>query len=132
MEIANVFSLYFKHETKMFNGIGVFKAWEKSKEDSEVHDLVKYLVFWVAGTKVIFLSLIVVILILGDPLTQYISVLVLIISISTFYFRLFPLARKMDIENQLDPKGYSKVLGIMIACMMFALFLGFLVTFFTQ
>jgi hypothetical protein len=116
----------------MFNGIGVFKAWEKSKEDSEVHDLVKYLVFWVAGTKVIFLSLIVVILILGDPLIQYVSVLVLVMSISTFYFKLFPIARKMDIENQLDPKGYSRVLGIMIACMMFALFLGFLVTFLTQ
>ena len=48
MEIANVLSLYFKPESKMFNGIGVFKAWEKSKEDPEVHDLVRYLVFWVA------------------------------------------------------------------------------------
>jgi len=132
MEIANVLSLYFKQETKMFNGIGVFKAWEKSKADPEVHDLVKYLVFWVAGTKVIFISLLVVILIIGNPLTQYVAIIALIMSISTFYFKLFPLARKMDRENQLDPKGYSKVLGIMIVCMMIALFIGFLVTFLTQ
>ena len=44
MESANVISLYFLPGSKFANGIGVFKAWEKSKQDPEVHELVKYLV----------------------------------------------------------------------------------------
>ena len=128
MELANVLSLYFNHDTKMFNGIGVFKAYEKSKEDPEVHDLVKYLIFWVAGTKLIFISLIVVIIIFADPITQGYAALALIISISTFYYKLFPLVRRMDKADQIDPKGYSKVLGIMILCMMAVIFIGFLIT----
>ena len=54
-ELMNVFVLYFKPESKKANGVGVFKAWEKSKNDPEVHEFVKYLVNWVAGTKIIFL-----------------------------------------------------------------------------
>jgi len=129
MEILNVITLYFKPGSKKSNAVGVFKAWEKSKNDSEIHDFVRYLVFWVAGTKIIFILLIIVIIIFGDPLTQSISIIALIISIATFYWKLFPLIRKMDKENQIEPKGYSIVLGIMIATMIIALFIAFLIHF---
>ncbi|MHA1618451.1 MAG: hypothetical protein ACTSVZ_04155 [Promethearchaeota archaeon] len=114
MEITNVGALYFFPETKYFNGIGVFNAWEKSKQDPEVHKLVRYLVNWVAGTKLIFIALLIVILLTADTTTQWFASLAMAISIATFFWKLFPLIRTMDKENQIDPKNYSKTLGIMI------------------
>ena len=57
LEIANVAALYFRPGTAKFNAVGVFRAWEASKEHPEIHDLVRYLVYWVAGTKLIFILL---------------------------------------------------------------------------
>jgi L-asparagine transporter-like permease len=111
----NVFILYFFPESKKGNGMGVFNAWEQSKSNPQVHQLLKYLVNWVAGTKVIFLALITVILITGSYMTQLLAVIVMIPSILTFYWRLFPLIRSMDQENQINPAGYSKTLAYMIA-----------------
>ena len=48
------------------NSVGVSKAWDKSKQDPEVHDVVRYLLDWVAGTRLIFLALLVVILLTAD------------------------------------------------------------------
>jgi hypothetical protein len=68
LESTNVVALYFFPGAKYANSVGVFRAWERSKQDPEVHDLVKHLVNWVAGTKLIFLALLVVILLLtGAP-----------------------------------------------------------------
>ena len=114
LEILNVLILYFAPESKKGNGLGIFKAYEKSKEIPEVHTLIKYLVSWVAGTKLIFIALLVLILIKGDVSLQRLSLLALVLTISTFYWKLFPLIKKMDSNNQLDPKGYSKTLVIMI------------------
>ena len=131
MEFLNVLTLYFKPGAKASaNGVGVFNAWEKSKNDPEIHDFVKYLVYWVAGTKIIFILLIIVIIIFADPITQRISIIALIIAIATFYWKLFPLIRKLDKENNITPKGYSKVLGIMIAMIMIALLIGVILEFF--
>ena len=55
LEATNVVALYFFPGSKYANSVGVFKAWEKSKQEPEIHDFVKYLVNWVAGTKLIFL-----------------------------------------------------------------------------
>jgi len=129
MEFLNVITLYFKPGSKISNAVGIFNAWEKSKSEPEIHDFVRYLVYWVAGSKIIFISLTIVIIIFGDPFTQTISILALIISIATFYFKLFPLIRKMDKKDQIEPKRYSTVLGVMIATMMIALFIGFLIEF---
>ena len=115
LELMNVGMLYFKPGSKLGNGIGVFNAWEKSKENEEIHELVKYLVYWVAGTKLIFITLLIVIIITGTWITQLLSVIVLILSILTFFWRLYPIMRKMDKKDQINPKGYSKTLGIMIA-----------------
>lgn len=114
LETANILALYFFPDTKYANAIGVFKAWEKSKNNPEVHDLVKYLVNWVAGTKLIFVLLLIVILIWADDRTLIFAGVSLVISIATFFWRLFPLVRKMDRGGQIEPKNYSLTLGWMI------------------
>lgn len=114
LETSNVFMLYFMPQTRKGNGLGVFDAYEKSKENPEVHALVKYLINWIAGTKLIFIALLIVILFTGNPQTIFFSVLALILSILTFFWRLYPAIKSMDAANQITPKGYSKTLGYMI------------------
>jgi hypothetical protein len=114
LEFSNVIVLYFVPEFKYANGIGIFKAWEKSKQDPEVHDFIKYLVNWVAGTKLIFILLLIVVLIVADEQTLIYSGVALVISITSFFWRLFPMVRKMDKEAMIQPMGYSLILGIMI------------------
>jgi hypothetical protein len=115
LEATNVVALYFFPGTKYANSVGIFKAWEKSKQDPEMHDFVKYLVNWVAGTKLIFLLLLVVILFTADAQGLFYTGVALVISISSFFWRLFPLIRKMDQDDQIDPKNYSAILGLMIS-----------------
>ena len=114
MEAANVAALYFFPGSKYANSVGVFKAWEKSKADPEVHNFVKYLVNWVAGTKLIFVLLLIVILFTAEDQTLVFISIALILSIASFFWRLFPLIRRMDRDEQIDPKNYSTVLGWMI------------------
>lgn len=116
LETLNVLMLYFTPGTKRGNGLGVFNAYEKSKSNPEIHDLIKYLINWVAGTKIIFISLLIVIICIGSDTIKTYSLIVLILSVLTFYWRLYPLIRKMDNDGQITPKGYSKTLAIMIAC----------------
>ena len=119
-------TLYFFPGSKYANGVGVFKAWEKSKNDPEIHDFVKYLVNWVAGTKLIFILLLIVILYTAGDQSLIFTGIALVVSITSFFWRLFPLIRKMDRNDQIDPKNYSAVLGWMIL----ALILVFLVAVF--
>ena len=114
LELANVTALYFAPGSKMANAVGIFKAWEKSKEYPEIHDFIKYLVNWVAGAKLIFLLLLAVIVVYADVNTQRMSLIALAIATASFYWRLFPLIKKMDKKGEIDPKNYSVVLGIMI------------------
>jgi len=115
--------LYFMPESKMGNGVGVFNAWEASKQDDNVHELVKYLVYWVAGVKLIFIMMGIVVIVWGSFLVQLLTVVALIISIASFFWRLFPMIRRLDKKEQITPKGYSKTLMLMIA----AFIVGFLV-----
>ncbi len=128
LELSNVVALYSKPDFKYANAVGMFKAWSKSKEDPEIHDFVKYLVNWVAGTKLIFILLLSVILIFADEKTQSFALLALVLSILTFYWKLYPLIKKMDKNNQIDPKNYSKTLAWMIFSFVFALTLAFIVS----
>lgn len=120
LESTNVLALYFFPDSKYANAVGIFKAWEKSKADPEVHDFVKYLVNWVAGTKLIFMLLLIVILLVADDRTLLFAAGGLAISISSFFWRLFPLIRKMDHDGQIEPRNYSKTLGWMIAAFVLA------------
>lgn len=115
LEISNVIILYFKPDSKLGNGVAVFNAWEKSKQDEQIHDFIKYLVYWVAGTKLIFIMLLIVILLTGSVMTKLLSVIALILSILSFYWKMYPIIKQLDNRNEIIPKGYSKTLGIMIA-----------------
>ena len=114
VELLNVLLLYLSPGTRRGNGLGVFNAYEKSKQDPEVHALVTYLINWVAGTKLIFIVLLIGIVITGNLETKFFSVIALIFSILTFFSRLYPTIRKMDKAGQITPSGYSRTLGIMI------------------
>ena len=114
MELSNVIILYFKPEFKYGNGISVFKFYEESKKDEASHLFVKYMTNWVAGTKLIFILLLAVILFLGDEQLKIYAVIVMIISISTYYFRLRPIINKLDSFGKIKPVGYSKNLTRMI------------------
>ena len=121
LEAINIVTLYFFPGSKYANGVGVFKAWEGSKQYPDIHNFVKYLVNWVAGTKLIFIFLLIVILFSGDENTLLLTAVALIASILSFYWRLFPLIHKMDRDEQIEPKNYSTALGLMI--------LGFIIVF---
>lgn len=122
LETTNVFALYFAPGSKRANAVGVFSAWEKSKQYPDIHDFIKYLVNWVAGTKLIFLLLLGVIVLYGNLEIQKLSLLALCLATLSFFWRLFPLIRKMDREDQIRPKNYSIVLGVMI--FIFIVFFG--------
>ena len=115
LEFSNILALYFAPHTRIANAVGVFAAWQKSKQDPEVHAFVKYLVYWVAGTKLIFILLLAVIVLFADPETQRMSLIALALATASFYWRMFPLIKKMDRQGQIEPRNYSTVLGVMIA-----------------
>lgn len=121
LELANVLLLYLAPGSRKGNSMGFFTAYEKSKQDPEVHALVSYLVNWVAGTKLIFIVLLIGILITGNPATKVFTAIALIFSILTFFSRLYPVLRTMDERGELTPHGYSRTLRYMI--------IGFIATF---
>ena len=117
LETTNVIALYFFPDTKYASSVGVFRAWSLSKQDPDMHAFVKYLVNWVAGTKLIFLGLLVVIVWTADDRGLLLAGVVMAVSISSFFWRLFPLSRGMDRAGQMEPKNDSLVLAGMIAVM---------------
>lgn len=114
LELLNVLMLYLNPGSSRGNALGVFKAYEKSKADPEIYGLIRYLINWVAGTKLIFIVLLIGIIIAGDATVKVFSIIALIFSISTFFSRLYPALKRMDKAGQIHPKGYSRTLGIMI------------------
>ncbi len=129
LETSNVIILYFKPDSKLGNGVAVFNAWESSKKDAEMHEFVKYLVYWVAGTKLIFIVLLIVILLTAGQTTKLLSVIALILSIVSYYWRLHPIIRGLDKRGQITPSGYSKTLGKMIGGFIAVFFLALLLSF---
>ena len=122
IEVGNVMMLYFMPGSRMGNGVGVFNAWEASKKDENIHELMKYLVYWVAGAKLIFIMMGIVVIVWGDIWVQLFTVVALIISIASFFWRLFPMIRRLDKKGEITPKGYNRTLALMIA----AFIIGFL------
>ncbi len=119
IETLNVIILYFNPEFKFGNGVGVFNAYHDSKKDELMHSFVSYLINWVAGAKLIFIMIGIVVIIYGNYNTQLFTVVALILSILSFYFKLFPIIKKMDMENNITPKGYYKTLNLMILSFLF-------------
>jgi hypothetical protein len=126
LESLNVIVLYFAPDFKQGNGVAAFKQWELSKSDVDNHLFISYLTNWVAGTKIIFIALLLVILLTGNELTKVITLMVLIVTIATYYWRLNPIIHRLDERDQIVPKGYSKTLSltIFIFMLMFVMALG--------
>lgn len=110
LEFGNILMMYLMPEFKLSNGIGVFNAWNKSKENEEMHNLAKYLLRWVANTKLIFIGLLIVILIWGTPDVKLYSMLVMTLTTLVFFFTQFSIIRKADKNGNVAPKGYSLIL----------------------
>lgn len=128
LESSNVIALYFFPGSKYANAVGTFRAFERSKQDPVVHDFVRYLVNWVAGTKIIFLLLLLIIVFTADTDTLLLTGIAMAVAVSTFFWRLFPLVRGMDREGQIDPPGYSRLLGLMIAAMVLVFVVATVIT----
>lgn len=126
LETANVCILYFAPDSKKGNGVAVFDQWETSKDNESTHLFARYMTYWVAGTKLIFIFLLVVIILTANEWTKICTLIVMIISIASYFWKLHPIIKKLDQEGEITPKGYSRTLGFMIATFMilFTLALG--------
>ena len=114
IEFLNIMTLYFMPSSRIGNGVGVFNALDKANQDENMKPFVSYLINWVAGTKLIFIMVGIVIIIFGNEMTQLYTVIAFILSILSFYWRLFPTIKKLDKAGKITPVGYSKSLNIMI------------------
>ncbi len=118
LEILNVMILYFSPDSKIGNGVAVFNPWFKLKTDQSNILFAKYLINWVAGTKLIFIGLLLVIVFTGGETTKLVTVMAMPFFMGTYYFRLHPIIKKLDDLGEITPKGYSKTLSLMIICFM--------------
>ncbi len=125
IEVLNVMVLYFNPTFKYGNGVGVFNVYHEVIKDKKYQDFINYMVFWVAGAKLIFIMIGLVVVFGGNYSTQLFTVIALILSILSFYYKLFPLIKKMDDSGNITPKGYYKTLGLMINSMI----IGFITIF---
>jgi hypothetical protein len=125
IESLNVLMLYFIPESKKGNGVGVFNVYMEIKDDDKYKDFVGYLINWVAGAKLIFIMIGIVVIVFGNHNTQLFTVVALILSIVSFYWKLYPAIKKMDLDNHISPSGYHKTLNMMIM----SFIVGFLVIF---
>jgi len=114
IEFLNIMLLYFQPSSRMGNAVGVFNAYEESKNYPKIHIFIGYLINWVAGAKLIFIMVGIVVVLFGNYNTQLFTVIALIVSILSFYWRLFPTIKKLDIDGEITPKGYYKTLNYMI------------------
>lgn len=114
LEVSNIMVLYLKPTMKKGNGIGVFKVLHEVDASDPVYLLIKYLANWVANVKVIFVALSMIIVIFGSETLQLYAVLALFLSTTLFYVTLFPIMKKLDDEDMLTQKGYSRTLAYII------------------
>lgn len=121
LETANVLILYFVPDSRLGNGVAIFDSWDDSKKDEPMGLFAHYMAYWVAGTKLIFIVLLLVVLLTGSETTKMWSVVAMILSIATYFWKLHPIVKKLDSMGKITPKGYSKTLCWMI--------LGFLIMF---
>lgn len=121
METANICILYFAPDSRLGNGVAVFNTWHNSKNDEDTHLFARYMAYWVAGAKLIFIVLLLVILFTGSELTKVFGVGAMILSIATYFWKLHPIMKALDAKGMITPQGYSRALFWMIS--------GFLIMF---
>ena len=114
MESANILILYFYPHSQLGNGVGVFNAFHHpSTKEEEL--FASYMVNWVAGVKLIFIFLLIVVLLIGSESIRMWAVVAMILSIATYFWRLHPTIKQLDAIGGITPEGYSKILGWMIS-----------------
>lgn len=114
MELGNVLILYFMPDLKLGNGVAVFDSQNEVKEDKVLNLFSHYMAYWVAGVKLIFIFLLIVVLLTGTEITRVWAVVAMILSIATYFWRLHPIIKELDKMGKITSKGYSKTLGLMI------------------
>ncbi|MBI9044011.1 MAG: hypothetical protein JEZ06_05975 [Anaerolineaceae bacterium] len=123
-ETLNLLELYFMQDNCIFNGACIYTAWEKSKQIPEVNELMRYLINWIAGIKLIVVGLVLVLVFTAPEQTLIWSAVVMILTIGSFFWRMYPMMRKADDAGQILAKGRSRLLAYMVA----GLQLSFLIT----
>ena len=101
--------------SRLGNGVAVFDSWHDVKENSALDLFAHYMAYWVAGVKLIFIFLLLVVLFTGTEITKMWAIIAMILSIVTYFWKLHPIIKKLDNMNKITPKGYSKTLGLMIS-----------------
>ena len=84
------------------------------KNDDSISLFAHYMAYWVAGVKLIFIFLLLVILFTASVTTKMWAVIAMILSIAAYFWKLHPIIKKLDKIGKITPKGYSKTLGYMI------------------
>ncbi len=115
METGNVLILYFAPNSRKGNGVAVFNPWFRAKKNEGDELFARYMANWVANSKLIFIMLLLVILIVGNEMTKFLAVLSAIISISMYFVKLAHIVKKLDNMGEITPKGYYKKLNMMVA-----------------
>lgn len=115
LETSNVLILYFAPDSRLGNGVAVFNPWFAAQENKPMGLFARYLVNWVAGTKLIFIALLIAILATAGDTTKIAAVFAMIASIATYYVGLHPVIKTLDEIGEITPAGYSKTLFAMIS-----------------
>ena len=129
MELGNVLILYFMPDSRLGNGVAVFDSWNYVKEDKALNLFSHYMAYLVAGVKLIFIFLLIVVLLTGTEVTRVWSVVAMILSIATYFWKLHPIIKKLDQMGKITPKGYSKTLGLMITVFLIMFSLSLIIYF---
>lgn len=90
MELGNVLILYFMPDSKLGNGVAVFDNWFDAKQDENESMFAHYMAYWVAGVKLIFIFLLLVILFTGTELTKLYGVVAMILSMTLLTCTIIP------------------------------------------
>jgi len=129
-EGLNIIILYFYPHANVGNGLGVFQDFDDAQESESSNLFISYLINWVAGVKLIFVLLLVAILIAGTEATKVWAIIAMIISVSTYFWKLHPIIAKLDAMGKITPAGYSKVLRSTIVIFLTIFILALIIHFF--
>ncbi len=121
LETLNVLILYFNPNFKYGNGVSVFKRYKYFEKDEKSKLFVDYMAKWVANSKIIFITLLIVILIKADDTTKLYAAIFMALAISAYYLHMHPIIKKLDNMGEIEPKGYSNTLFSTITIFIIAL-----------
>ena len=131
MEASNIVIMYVRPDFPYGNSMRTFRQWYKAQGDEPSRLFVKYMVRWVANCKLIFLVLLIVVVIVGNEISTVCAVIATVVSIGIYFVSLHPIIKKLDQMDEIQPKGYSKTLALIIGAFMAMFSLALLFYFLT-